>query len=30
VKEQDAEVKSGTVFGVILNREFSLPEYRRQ
>ncbi|HVF67683.1 MAG TPA: hypothetical protein VM914_08470 [Pyrinomonadaceae bacterium] len=29
-KEQDAEVKSGTEFGVILNRAVSLPEYRRQ
>ena len=29
-KEQDAEVKSGTQFGVILNRAVSLPEYRRQ
>lgn len=27
-KEQDAEVKSGTEFGVILNRAVSLPEYR--
>ena len=26
-KEQDAEVKSGTEFGVILNRAVSLPEY---
>jgi len=29
-KEQDAEVKSGTEFGVILNRAVSLPEYRAQ
>jgi hypothetical protein len=29
-KEQDAEVKSGTQFGVILNRAVSLPEYRAQ
>jgi len=29
-KEQEAEVKSGTEFGVILNRAVSLPEYRRQ
>jgi hypothetical protein len=29
-KEQDAEVKSGTQFGVILNRAVSLPEYSRQ
>lgn len=29
-KEQEAEVKSGTTFGVILNRAVSLPEYRRQ
>ena len=27
-REQDAEVKSGTEFGVILNRSVSLPEYR--
>ena len=27
-KEKDAEVKSGTEFGVILNRAISLPEYR--
>src|SRR5215213_7364519 len=27
-KEQEAEVKSGTAFGVILNRAVSLPEYR--
>ena len=27
-REQDAEVKSGTEFGVILNRAVSLPEYR--
>ncbi len=27
-REQDAEVKSGTEFGVILNRGVSLPEYR--
>jgi hypothetical protein len=27
-KEQDAEVKSGTQFGIILNRAVSLPEYR--
>jgi hypothetical protein len=27
-KEQDAEVKSGTEFGVILNRAVSLPEYK--
>ena len=27
-KEQDAEVKSGTEFGVILNQRVSLPEYR--
>ena len=27
-KEQDAEVRSGTEFGVILNRAVSLPEYR--
>src|SRR5205085_12409701 len=26
-KEQEAEVKSGTAFGVILNRSVSLPEY---
>ena len=29
-KEQEADVKSGTEFGVILNRAVSLPEYRRQ
>ena len=29
-KEQEAEVKSGTQFGVILNRAVSLPEYRAQ
>jgi len=29
-KEQDAEVKSGTEFGVILNRAVSLPEYTRR
>jgi hypothetical protein len=29
-KEQDAEVKSGTAFGVILNRAVSLPEYKAQ
>jgi hypothetical protein len=29
-KEQDAEVKSGTTFGVILNRAVSLPEFQRQ
>jgi hypothetical protein len=29
-KEQDAEVKSGTEFGVILNRAVSLPEYRQR
>lgn len=29
-KEQEAEVKSGTSFGVILNRAVSLPEYRAQ
>jgi hypothetical protein len=29
-KEQEAEVKSGTAFGVILNRAVSLPEYRAQ
>jgi len=29
-KEQDAEVKSGTAFGVILNRAASLPEYKAQ
>src|SRR3954464_15090004 len=29
-KEQEAEVKSGTTFGVILNRAVSLPEYRAQ
>jgi hypothetical protein len=29
-KEQDAEVKSGTEFGVILNRAVSLPERRAQ
>ena len=29
-KEQDAEVKSGTEFGVILNRSVSLPEYKAQ
>jgi len=28
-KESDAEVKSGTEFGVILNRAISLPEYNR-
>jgi len=28
-KEEDAEVKSGTEFGVILNRAISLPEYNR-
>jgi hypothetical protein len=28
--EQEAEVKSGTEFGVILNRAVSLPEYRAQ
>jgi len=27
-KEQEADVKSGTEFGVILNRSVSLPEYR--
>ena len=27
-KEQDAEVKSGTEFGVLLNQRVSLPEYR--
>jgi len=27
-REQDAEVKSGTEFGIILNRGVSLPEYR--
>jgi hypothetical protein len=27
-KEKDAEVKSGTEFGVILNRAISLPEYK--
>ena len=27
-KEQDAEVKSGTEFGVILNRSISLPEFK--
>ena len=29
-REQEAEVKSGTEFGVILNRGVSLPEYRAQ
>jgi hypothetical protein len=29
-REQEAEVKSGTTFGVILNRAVSLPEYRGQ
>ena len=29
-REQEADVKSGTEFGVILNRAVSLPEYRRQ
>ncbi|MBV9925845.1 MAG: hypothetical protein JOZ96_12575 [Acidobacteria bacterium] len=29
-KEQEAEVKSGTTFGVILNRAVSMPEYRGQ
>ncbi|HEX8498998.1 MAG TPA: hypothetical protein VF659_00305 [Pyrinomonadaceae bacterium] len=29
-KEQEADVKSGTQFGVILNRAVSLPEYTRQ
>jgi hypothetical protein len=29
-KEQEADVKSGTEFGVILNRAVSLPEYTRQ
>ncbi|HJQ33592.1 MAG TPA: hypothetical protein VJ866_15515 [Pyrinomonadaceae bacterium] len=29
-KEQEAEVKSGTEFGVILNRAVSLPEFSRQ
>jgi hypothetical protein len=29
-REQDAEVKSGTEFGVILNRAVSLPEFRAQ
>jgi hypothetical protein len=29
-KEQEAEVRSGTAFGVILNRAVSLPEYTRQ
>jgi hypothetical protein len=29
-REQEAEVKSGTQFGVILNRGVSLPEYRAQ
>lgn len=29
-REQEAEVKSGTEFGVILNRAVSLPEYRAQ
>ena len=27
-KEQEADVKSGTAFGVILNRSVSLPEYK--
>jgi hypothetical protein len=29
-REQDAEVKSGTEFGVILNRAVSLPEFKAQ
>ncbi|MDQ3805935.1 MAG: hypothetical protein M3416_19155 [Acidobacteriota bacterium] len=29
-REEDAEVKSGTEFGVILNRSVSLPEFRAQ
>jgi hypothetical protein len=29
-KEQEADVKSGTEFGVILNRAVSLPEYKAQ
>ena len=29
-KEQEADVKSGTEFGVILNRNVSLPEYKAQ
>ena len=29
-KEQEADVKSGTEFGVVLNRAVSLPEFRRQ
>src|SRR5918993_2462690 len=29
-REQEADVKSGTEFGVILNRAVSLPEFRRQ
>jgi len=29
-KEQEAEVKSGTAFGVILNRAVSLPDYHAQ
>jgi hypothetical protein len=29
-KEQEAEVKSGTEFGVMLNRSVSLPEYKAQ
>ena len=29
-REQEAEVKSGTTFGVILNRAVSMPEYRAQ
>jgi len=29
-KEQEADVKSGTEFGVILNRAVSLPEYKTQ
>jgi hypothetical protein len=29
-KEQEADVKSGTEFGVILNRSVSLPEYKAQ
>jgi hypothetical protein len=29
-REQEADVKSGTAFGIILNRAVSLPEYRAQ
>jgi uncharacterized protein YcfJ len=29
-KEKEADIKSGTEFGVILNRSVSLPEYKAQ